>query len=245
MSRQRNALLLSIAILIGCQSDAPQTAATKAAGPSLRATVVTIRTTMKPEERTFTQTVVIAGDHARDTSERDVWRLYDTKANTVTFVDDIAKTYRTESLQKLIAQRRAATKDALPSYLPRAKVVRPGTKKPLQGATAELLAIESGAYTRELWLAEHPSIPRGLFAMMYASDAPTPPLAPMMREVDEALITVRGFPLADHAEVPVAKSKLVVDRTVISIGPKDVSQSVMTIPKGYRDVTPKAGKKTG
>lgn len=248
MSRQRNALLLSIAILIGCQPDTPKTAATKTAGPSLRATVVTIRTTMKPEERTFTQTVVIAGDQARDTSERDVWRLYDTKANTVTFVDDIAKTFRTEPLQKLITQRRAATKDALPSYLPRAKVVRPGTRKPLQGVNAESIVIQSGAYKRELWLAEHSAIPRGLFAMMYASDAPTPPLAPMMREVDEALIATRGFPLADHSEVPVAKSKLVVDRAVISIGPKDVPESLLEIPKGYRDLTPKAAKgqkKTG
>jgi hypothetical protein len=238
----RNALLLSIAIFIGCQSDAPKPAATKAAGPTQRATAVTIRTTIKPEERTFTQMLVISGDQARDTGERDVWRLYDTKANTVTFVDDIAKTFRTESLQKLIAQRRAATKDALPSYFPHAKVARPGTKKPMQGATAELLAIESGAYKRELWLAEHPAIPRGLFAMIYASDAPTPPLAPMMREVDEALIATRGFPLADHAEVPVAKNKLIVDRIVISIGPRDVPQSVMAIPKGYRDLTPKAGK---
>jgi hypothetical protein len=78
--------------------------------------------------------------------------------------------------------------------------------------------------------------------MIYASDAPTPLLAPMMREVDEALIAMRGFPLADHAEVPVAKNKLVVDRTVISIGPKDVPQSVVEIPKGYRDVTPKAAQ---
>lgn len=240
MSRQRHALLLSIAILAGCQPDAPKTAATKTSGPTMRATVVTIRTTLKPEERTLTQTLVISGDRARDSSERDVWRLYDTKANTVTFVDDVAKTIRTEPLQKLIAQRRAATKDALPSYFPHAKLVRPKTKRPMQGATAELVVIESGAYKRELWLAEHPAIPRGLFAMMYASDAPTPPLAPMMRDVDEALLATRGFPLADRAEVPVGKDKLIVDRAVTGIAQKDVPEATMAIPKGYRDLTPKA-----
>ena len=40
-----------------------------------------------------------------------------------------------------------------------------------------------------------------------------------------------------------AKNKLIVDRTVTSIGPKDVPQSMIAIPKGYRDLTPKAGKK--
>ncbi|MFL6245204.1 MAG: hypothetical protein ACJ74H_04210 [Thermoanaerobaculia bacterium] len=240
MMSPRNALLLSLAIFIGCQSDAPKPAATKTAGPTMRATVVTIRTTMKPEERVLTRTLVIAGDRARDTSEQDVWRLFDTKANTVTFVDDIAKTIRTEPLQKLIAQRRAVTKDALPPYYPRVRLVRSGTKKPMQGATAESVVIESGAYKRELWLAEHPAIPRGLFAMMYASDAPTLPLAPMMREVDEALMAIRGFPLADRAEVPVAKDKLIVDRAVTAIAQKDVPQAVMAIPKGYRDLTAKA-----
>lgn len=240
MISPRTALLLSLAILIGCQSDAPKPGATKTAGPTMKATVVTIRTTTKPEERTHTRTIVIAGDRARDTSEQDVWRLYDTKANTVTFVDDLAKTIRTEPLQKLIAQRRTLTKDPLPPYYPKARLTRPGTKKPLQGATAESIVIQSGSYKRELWLAEHPSIPRGLFAMMYASDAPTPPLAPMMREVDEALIALRGFPLADRAEVPVAKSKLIVDRAVTGIAQKDVPQAVMAIPKGYKDLTPKA-----
>ena len=76
--------------------------------------------------------------------------------------------------------------------------------------------------------------------MMYASDAPTPPLAPMMREVDEALLNVRGFPLADRAEVPVAKNTLIVDRAVTSNAQRDVPQAVVSIPSGYRDVTPKA-----
>ena len=240
MSPRHALLLLSIAMFIGCRSDAPKPATTKAAGPTMKATVVTIRTIMKPEERTLTRTLVIAGDRARDTSEQDVWRLFDTKANTVTFVDDIARTIRTEPQQKLIEQRRGITRDALPQYYPRARLVRSGTKRPMQGATAESIVIESGTYKRELWLAEHPAIPRGLFAMMYASDAPTPPLAPMMREVDEALLNVRGFPLADRAEVPVAKNTLIVDRAVTSIAQRDVPQAVVSIPSGYRDVTPKA-----
>lgn len=235
----RVALLLSIAIFNACKPAPPQPAAPKAAGPTVRATVVTIRTTMTPESRTQTRTLVIVGDKARDTGEHEVWRLLDTKANTVTFVDEIERTIRTESMKTILAKRRAIMANGLPAHYPRVRLLRPGTKRPLQGVTAELLVIESGAYKRELWLGEHPAIPRGLFAMMYASDPPTLPLAPMMRAVDEALIDTRGFPLADHAEVPVSKDRLIVDRAVISIAVRDVPQTLVAIPKGYRDVTPK------
>jgi len=232
--RLSKALLLSIAVSFGCQSEAPLPVAKKPVGPTVRATVVTIRTTMKPEARTQTRTLVIAGDKARDTGEHDVWRLFDTKANTVTFVDEIAKTVRTEPLKTIIAQRRTIMTNGLPSHYPRVRLERPGTKRPMQGVTAELMVIESGAYKRELWLGEHPAIPRGLFAMMYASDPPTLPLAPMVRAVDEALIETRGFPLADHAEVPVSKDTLIVDRMVVGIAVRNVPQSLVTIPKGYR-----------
>lgn len=237
----RPALLLSIAICVACKPAAtPQPgASTKAAGPTVRATVVAIRTTQTPESRTLTHTLVIVGDRVRDTGEQDVWRLFDTRANTVTFVDDVARTFRTASLQTLITQRREITKKVLPPHYPRARLVRPGTKRPILGVTAELIVIESGAYKRELWLAEHPAIPRGLFAMMHASNPPTLPLAPMMRDVDEALIATRDFPLADRAEVPISKATLVIDRSVVSIAPKEVSQAFITIPKGYRDLTPK------
>jgi hypothetical protein len=238
VSRLSKALLLSIAVCIGCKSEAPLPVAKKAAGPTVRATVITIRTTMKPESRTQTRTLVIAGDRARDTGELDVWRLFDTKANTVTFVDEIEKTVRTEPLNTIIAQRRALTANGLPPHYPRVRLLRPGTKRPMQGVTAELLVIESGAYKRELWLGEHPAIPRSLFAMMYASDPPTLPLAPMMRAVDEALIDTRGFPLADHAEVPLSKDKLIVDRTVIGIATRDVPETLVAIPKGYREIRP-------
>jgi hypothetical protein len=232
----RFTLLLSIAIFGACKPAPATTSAKKPAGPTVRATVITIRTTMKPEARTQTRTIVIAGDRARDTGERDVWRLFDTKAGTVTFIDDIAHTIRTESLQTLIAQRRAITGNGLPPHYPRVRVERPGTKRAMHGVTAELMTIESSAYKRELWIGEHPSIPRGLFAMMHASEPPTQPLAPMMRAVDEAFLAMRGFPLADRAEVPVSKDTLIVDRAVTGIATRDVPQALLAIPKGYRDL---------
>jgi hypothetical protein len=236
----RLCLLLLITICIACKP-APTPSRTKqaAAGPQVRATLVTIKTTMQPENRTHMRTIVVAGDRVRDTGEQDNWRLFDMKAKTVTFVDDAARTIRTEPLQAILTRRRAAIAAALPAHYPRVRLVKPGTKKMLQGIPAEATVIESGGYRRELWIGEHPAIPQGLFAMMVASESTTSPLAPMMRDVEEALLAARGFPLADRAEVAVGNEKVIVDRAVVSIADRQVADAMVAPPKNYRDLTPK------
>jgi hypothetical protein len=241
MTRHGRIFIFFLAICVACKPTPTQPAtSTQPAGPLVRATIVTIRTTMQPEARVQTRALLIAGNLARDTGERDTWRLFDTQANTVTFIDDIERTVRTESLKSLLTQRRTVTAAALPAHYPRVRVERPGTKRLLLGVNAESLVIESGAYQRELWFGEHAGIPRELFSMMHASEPPTKPLAPMMRAADEALLAARGFPLADHAEVPLANEKVIVDRVVAGITTRDVPQNLFAIPKGYRDLTASA-----
>jgi len=207
------------------------------------ATVLTIRTITEPGHKTLTHTVVVAGDRARSTGEHDVWRLYDLKAKTVTFVDDVAATVRTEPLAAILKSRRSTLAAELPSHYPRAKLERTGKKQPLQGVTAEQSIITTGAYRRELWFGEHPAIPKDLFTMMHASEPPASPLAPMLRTVDEALLATRGFPLLDHAELPYGNKKMVVEHTVVSIARQNVAQSLVTPPKSYKDLTPKRREK--
>jgi hypothetical protein len=231
-------LLLLVAVCISCkpaQQPPPQPAKPSAAGPQVRATVITIRTTAG--ERTIEHTLLIAGSRVRNTGEHDVWRLYDTKANTITFVDDVERTIRTEPLHAIAARRRTANAAAIPPQFPRARLVRTNQTKPLQGATARAAVIESGDYRRELWLAEHPSIPRGLFAMMHVSDTTVSPLAPMMGAVDQALAAERGFPLVDRSTL---KDKVVVERAVTGIAQRDVPQALFALPKGYKDTSPVA-----
>jgi hypothetical protein len=234
----RLGLLLTIAVFLSCKPAPPQPAKpAAAAGPQVRATVVTIRTTVHPEKKSYDHTLVIAGNRARNTSERDTWRMFDTKANTVTFVDDVAKTIRTEPMSSIIEQRDTLNAAALPPHTPRATFERSSERQRLHGANAEKVTIASGAYKRELWLAEHPSIPRGLFAMMHASETRSSPLAPMMRDIDEALAATRGFPLLDRSTVPLDGSELVVESAVIAIAERDVPESLLVIPKEYKDVT--------
>jgi hypothetical protein len=236
MRRRRFGILL-VLVCLACKQPPPKKPAAPAAGPQVRATVVTIRTTIQPENKTYTHTLVIARGRARSTDELDQWRLFDTSAKSVTFVDDVAKTVRTESLDSLLQRHRQALAAALPEYYPRARATPTGAKRPMHGVTAEETRIEAGAYRRELWLAEHRAIPHGLFAMMQASDGASSPLAPMMRNADAALTGTRAFPLLDHSELPYGKSKLVVDREVIAIREQNVPEALLSVPRGYRDMT--------
>jgi len=234
----RRFVLFALAICVACKPSPPP-AKPAGAGPQVRATVVTIRTTVRPENKVWVRNLVIAGDRARDTGELDTWRLYDTKAETVTFVDDVARTSRTEALARLVAQREELLQKPLPAHYSRATFKRTKERRALQGVTAEQALIEAGTYRRELWLAEHPSIPRGLFGMMQASEPSSTPLVPMMRTVDEALMSARGFPLADRATIPLGDQTIIIERDVLRIVLQPVSASLLAVPAGYRDLTPK------
>jgi hypothetical protein len=227
-------LLLLVAILAACKPAPKQP--TPGTEPKIAATVVTVRTTIG--EQTSNHEIVIANGRARSTGEIDVWRLFDTKAGTVTFVDDVLKTFRTEPVEAITVKRRAVLAAALPAHFPRAKLTR-GPRRSVLNVDAQQTMIELGAYRRELWIGEHPSIPADLFAMMLASDAPSSPLAPIMQRVDEELLRVRGFPLTDKAEVPIGKNRSLVERAVVSIAARQVAETTLTIPKDYRDLTPR------
>ena len=242
MSYRRLAVVIVVAAFCAACKQPERPAARAAAGPQVRATVVTVRTTIQPENRSHLHSIVIAGDLARNISEHDVWRLYDVKKRTVTFVDDVGKTIRTEPWSEVIRRRRAATAGSLPAHYPRAKLTRTGTRRTIGSVAVEQSVIESGTYRRELWMGRHPSIPVTLFAMMHESETPSTPLAPMMRAVDDAIASLEGFPLADHSEVTYGTSKIVVDRNVVGVVQKDVPEALITLPKGYADVTPKPKK---
>jgi hypothetical protein len=239
VSYRRLAILLAV-VCVSCQQPARQPAARKApGGPQVQATVVTIRTATQPAGTLRVHSLVIAGDRVRSTGEQDLWRLFDTKANTVTYVDDAARTVRTEALGAIIERRRRSLSGELPSHYPRVLLTHTGEKRSLLNLNAEQNVIQSGEYRRELWFGQHPAIPAGLFAMMQASEPLTSPLAPMMRQADEALLAVKGYPLLERIEVPFEKQKLIVERSVTGIAKKNVPEALVTVPKDYLDLTPK------
>ena len=203
-------------------------------GPKIRATVVTIQTTLQPQNKTFTHSIVIANGLARSSDEADSWRLFDLQKKQVTFVDDIAKTSRDVPIAALIAQRRKELAQPLPVPLPRATLTATGAKRALLGVEAAEHLIRLGGYQRQLWIAKHPALPADLFAMMEASAPNASPLAGVGRDVDEALMQVQGFPMLDHAEVAFGNKKMVVERSVVKIEQKDVPASWLRLPVRVR-----------
>jgi hypothetical protein len=143
-------LILALAAFAGCKAEVKKPAAAVAV-PQVRATVITIETKVQPDNKTFTHSIVIAGNKARSLDELDHWRLFDLKANTITFVDDIAKSYR---IEPFAPEKRMEAIEATRQT------------EPLQGVVATLWTARAGGYARQLWIGNHPAIPPQLFSMM-------------------------------------------------------------------------------
>jgi len=226
--------------LIACKPAAAPPKPAAAATPRTRATVVTIETTIQPGNKTTSHTLVIGNGRARSGDELDSWRLYDLANDRVTFVNDVEKTFRTVSNAQLAKDRLGALDDPLPADLPRAEITATNAKKTLQGVAAAQSVVKLGGYTHELCIAPHPLIPPRLYAMMVASEPPSSPLVPVMKNVDEALMKVSGFPLAEHSELVYGKKKMTVDKQVVKIEQRDVPAALLNVRGDYKDVSIKA-----
>jgi hypothetical protein len=238
-------LLLALALLCACNKPPAQApSAPRKNEPAIHATVVTIQTTIQPANKTYTHTLVIAGDRARSSDEADQWRLFDFAQKRVTFVDDVAKTIRIQPFADAIAARRAAIARPVPDGLPRAQFAVTGAQKTLQGVAAKQSVIRLGAYQRELWIGSHPLIPRGLFAMLQASEPISSPLAGITRIADEALLEVQSFPLADHAELPYENKKVIIDNAVVKIEQRDVPAALLSVHGDYKQAAAVATSRT-
>jgi hypothetical protein len=230
---RRKGLILLLAVL-ACR---PTPSAPSRAEPRIRATVVTIQTTLQPQNKSLTHEIVIAGGRARSSDEADSWRLFDLRKGQVTFVDEIAKTSRDLPLAALIDQRRKELAQPLSLPLPRAELLATGAKRMLLGVEASEHVVRLGGYQRHLWIARHPALPNDLFAMMQASAPRSSPLAGVWRAADEVLMAVVGFPLLDHAELPYGNKKMVVERSVVKIEQKDVPEVWLSLSLSRREAT--------
>jgi hypothetical protein len=227
-------LMAPLLVAAGCEPRSPQQEQT-GAGPRIRATVLTIRATIRPQNKAFVYWLAIADDRARLGSEVDQWRLFDFQKQTVTFVDDLARTYRTVDMPSLVAAYRSSASTALPDGIPLAEYVATEQQRTICGITATLSIVRMGGYERELWMAEAKAIPPELFPLMLASQPSDSLLRGAMRDVAPALLQLRGFPLADRARLTYGNTQMSVDREVVRIEAKDVPASWLNIDRDYRE----------
>jgi hypothetical protein len=98
--------------------------------------------------------------------------------------------------------------------------------------------VRLGGYQRDLWVANHPALPPRLYTLMYLSQPATSPFAPIMKEVDDALLNLRGFALADRAELAYGRSKMIADTIVVKIEQRDIPESFLNVSSKYQAITP-------
>jgi hypothetical protein len=204
--------------------------------PTLRGTVVTIQTTLQPANRVTTHELIIAGNKARSTEEEYQWRLFDLGARTVTFVNDVEKTWRSESIDSVFADRRAASRRPIDRDLPVAQFQATGAERQILDLPATQALVRLGGYQRELWFARHPQIPDELFAMMHGTAEPGTRLGAIVAASDPALLAMRGYPLVDRAELPFGRTNMVVERVVTMVDERHVDSELIGIPGDYREV---------
>jgi hypothetical protein len=229
--RRKGLITLAAAAVVCAACNQPAAPPLSQAVPKIRATVVTVETKLQPSNKTLTHTIIVSDGRARSSDDVDHWRLFDLKSNRVTFVDDVAKTSTEEPLDTLLAARRRELAAALPVPMPSAGYALTGAKRTLLGVEAAEHVVRLGGYQRHLWIAKHPAVPPGLFAMMEASRPRSSALAGVARAADEALMTVQGFPLLDQAELAYGNNKkLAVERRVVSIEVRDVPASWLSLP---------------
>lgn len=238
--RRKGVVAVAVAVLlaVSCRQKLAPAPAGAAKEPQVRATVVTLQTTLQPDNKTLTHRIVIHDNRVRSMDELDVWRLIDLEKNNVTFVNDVMKTYRTESIASLVTKRRAAHSRPLAETALRAEFATTNAERVIHGVRARQSIVRAGAYQRELWFATHPALPDNLFAVLHGTDAAPGTSAPMVKNVEEALLKMRGFPLAEHAELPFGKKKMVLDRNVVKIETADVPEKTFNVPADYRNLTP-------
>ncbi len=112
--------------------------------PQMMATVVTVQTSVQPQNKIFQHSIVIANGHARSSDEIDHWRLFDLEQNAA----------------------EAAEGSVSPTPT--------GAKKALLGVEAAQYVIRLGGYQRELWIGTPPQIPPNLFGMIDGAFAKLP-----------------------------------------------------------------------
>jgi hypothetical protein len=233
------AALVAILFLVACPAPLKRSAARAkpgASGPMTTATVLTIRTQILPEKKAFRSLIVAADGHIRIGDELDHWRLFDTKNDTVTFVDDIGKTFRTVGRDQILNDRRHLLAQPLPDGIDRATIENTGVVRNIGHWPARQYHIRLGAYHRELWLSASPILGESFLTLLTASDPLGEKLPGVMRDVQMELMQSSGVPVADRAEMPLGKGTLVIDRQLQSVEQRPVPTAWLTIPSSYRDL---------
>lgn len=231
--------LLILMFALSCAQAAPTREAparSQKKGPSIPATVLTMRESSHPPTRAFLHKIVVAGPNVRMGDEKDQWRLFDLERRTVTWVDDVARTYRTLSLEELVRERERRLREPVPAAgVSRVSVTASADTMEIAGVHGKRMTMELGGYRREVWISDEPLVSPLFMRMLVASEPISEPWAGVMRDAQRALMDAEGFPIWDRSRLEWKGGELVYQRRLVKIEKKDVPAEWVAIPAGYTD----------
>jgi hypothetical protein len=239
-AREIGLLLLLVLAVSACSAERTKPpAGVRQSARRVPATVLTVRTTVVPGERAYLHKVIVAGSKARLGNEVDRWRLFDLEQRTVTTVDQVARTYRTDAWPELLRDRRRLLATPLPPHVPIARVERGTERQVIAGVAATPRRVVMGGYLREIWFSDEPTAADRLFPLIIATDPVGQPYAGVMRSAFPHLVVETGFPLLDRSTMRVDDTESIVDKRVIRIEQTTVPAVWVEVPPSFEDLTPK------
>jgi hypothetical protein len=235
--RQGVALALALLSVAAC---AEKTAENRLpAGRRVAADVIEIHESLSAEARAFRWLVVHHEGKVRLGNETDRWRLIDLQESTVTFVDDITRTYRRSSIAELRALRLRELQRPLPSPFQPIAIQQTTQTESIAGVPTRKIEMERGGYRREVWMSVAPVIHPDLHKAILVTDPISEPYAGLLRRVVPGLLSQSGFPLRDVSVLEYGEKRMEIERIVRSIGKRQVPESWFEVPRDYADVTPR------
>ncbi|HVT43884.1 MAG TPA: hypothetical protein VMT00_05790 [Thermoanaerobaculia bacterium] len=237
-TRATLAVVAAVALFgaLGCRAVNRIVEQRAAEGPKVRAKVLTIRTTIHPEGKALLHQAVFAGDVIRLGSEVDHRRLFNVREQTVTFVDDIEKTYRTVRLADLVRERQQTLAAPMPVAVAPAQFVDSGTVGEISGFAVRRYVLRLGSYHRELWLSQDEIVPEAFFPLMISSEPISEPFAGVMGDAFRELIQLRGYPVLDQSRMKFGDQTLQIERKLEKVEEKMIPAAWVQVPREYRNL---------
>lgn len=228
--------MLAVAVTLAAACRDSEQKKVSPAVPLIEADVLTLRSTSSDKQESLLD-IMVARNKVRFSNELDSWRLIDLEAGTVTFVDAVAETYRTKSLQQLAAEKRRAAQAPLPPFIKPPTFSATGRTETIAGVEASEWVLEMGDYRRELWLSRSPLVHPRFLALSVGSEELGGAYAAAMAPVHTRLMSLEGFPLRERITVPLGKEVLVHERRLERRGKKRVPRALLELPPNYRHLT--------
>lgn len=227
-------ILAALALAVACREPQPPPPPPP---PTVAATVLVYETVVTPENRSFRWQVLSDGTHVRFGDEAENWRLFDTRAKTIAFVDETRRTWRSVTFDDALAARRRLLETPLPEGAPRATV----TEEPLgivDGRGATKVSVAAGGYRRALVISTDPMLPSSTLAMKLVTDPLESEYAGMLKDLLPVLLLKNGTTLSDRNEITWEGGAMAVETRLVSVNANTLPKSLFEVPSAFRPGRP-------